>query len=189
MDRALLHLVDRAGSSVMPEVEEAIQQAYHWVLRDFPRVDPAMIDDWAEEVAASMQERGGVIKSPKRYAYSALKGRVRDWLRTRTAQEEAKGIGSALERIGGTEASFQESADSRILFEQLKAALNERDRYILVLLLEDKSSPAAVAAALGITYPAAAKAIQRVKERLTEALSRRPKHPGHSSATLCKAKG
>ena len=57
-----------------------------------------------------------------------------------------------------------------ILFDQLKTKLSERDRHILVLLLQDLTSPASVAAALGVSYSAAAKAIQRVKERIAAIL-------------------
>ena len=53
-----------------------------------------------------------------------------------------------------------------VLFEQLSTKLSERDRLILVLLLQDVTSPANVAAALGVSYSAAAKAIQRVKVAL-----------------------
>ena len=43
---------------------------------------------------------------------------------------------------------------------------SDLDRHILVLLQQDITSPASVAAALGVSYSAAAKAIQRVKERI-----------------------
>jgi DNA-directed RNA polymerase specialized sigma subunit len=87
--------------------------------------------------------------------------------------------------------SFQGVIDRKILFEQLKATLNERDRYILVLLLEDKTSPATVANELGTSYPAAAKAIQRVKERIASSLTRARKKddPGHGSTQFCETKG
>ena len=182
MNQALLHLVDTGGHAVSPAIQTAVEQAHRWVLRDFPRVDPAMIDDWAEGVAKTMEERGEAIDSPKRYAYVALKGRVRDWLRTKAAKEERSGIGPDLERLSGTQASFQETVDRQILFEQLKRTLNERDRYILVLLLEDRSSPAVIAEALDVTYSAAAKAVQRMKERLAEVLNRKPENPGDESA-------
>jgi hypothetical protein len=54
MTRAQLHLVDTAGNVVCPEVESAVERAFRWVLRDYPQVDPAMIANWAEEVAHSM---------------------------------------------------------------------------------------------------------------------------------------
>ena len=57
-----------------------------------------------------------------------------------------------------------------VLFEQLSTKLSERDRLILVLLLQDVTSPANVAAALGVSYSAAAKAIQRVKDRISTML-------------------
>jgi DNA-directed RNA polymerase specialized sigma subunit len=111
-------------------------------------------------------------------------------MRSGAAKEQVAGIGRDLESIGGLSSSFQGAIDRKILFEQLKATLNERDRYILVLLLEDKTSPATVAKALGTSYPAAAKAIQRVKERIASTLSaRKLDDPGHGSPQFCETKG
>jgi hypothetical protein len=191
MTRAQLHLVDTAGNVVCPEVESAVERAFRWVLRDYPLVDPAMIANWAEEVAHSMQERATILVSPQRYAYSALKGKVRDWTRSGAAKEQVAGIARDLESIGGLSSSFQGAIDRKILFEQLKATLNERDRCILVLLLQDKTSPATVANALGTSYDAAAKAIQRVKERIGSTLTgaRKKNDPGHGSPHFCETKG
>jgi hypothetical protein len=191
MTRAQLHLVDTSGTAVCPEVETAVERSFHWVLRDYPQVDSAMIANWAEEVALSMQVRVTTIVSPQRYAYAALKGKVHDWMRSAPAKEEVAGLGRDLERIGGLNGSFEGAVDRKILFEQLKATLNERDRYILVLLLEDNTSPATVAKALGTTYPAAAKAIQRVKERIASKLNgaRKVGDPGHGSPQFCETKG
>jgi hypothetical protein len=191
MTRAQLHLVDTSGIAVCPEVETAVERSFHWVLRDYPQLDSAMIANWAEEVALSMQVRVTTIISPQRYAYAALKGKVHDWMRSAPAKEEVAGLGRDLERIGGLNGSFEGAVDRKILFEQLKATLNERDRYILVLLLEDNTSPATVAKALGTTYPAAAKAIQRVKERIASKLTgaRKVGDPGHGSPLFCETKG
>jgi hypothetical protein len=191
MTRAQLHLVDTSGIAVCPEVETAVERSFHWVLRDYPQLDSAMIANWAEEVALSMQVRVTTIISPQRYAYAALKGKVHDWMRSAPAKEEVAGLGRDLERIGGLNGSFEGAVDRKILFEQLKATLNERDRYILVLLLEDNTSPATVAKALGTTYPAAAKAIQRVKERIASKLTgaRKVGDPGHGSPQFCETKG
>ena len=191
MTRAQLHLVDTSGTAVCPEVETAVERSFHWVLRDYPQLDSAMIANWAEEVALSMQMRVTTIVSPQRYAYAALKGKVHDWMRSASAKEEVAGLGRDLERIGGLNGSFEGAVDRKILFEQLKATLNERDRYILVLLLEDNTSPATVAKALGTSYPAAAKAIQRVKERIASKLNgaRKVGDPGHGSPQFCETKG
>jgi hypothetical protein len=191
MTRAQLHLVDTSGIAVCAEVETAVERSFHWVLRDYPQLDSAMIANWAEEVALSMQVRVTTIVSPQRYAYAALKGKVHDWMRSAPAKEEVAGLGRDLERIGGLNGSFEGAVDRKILFEQLKATLNERDRYILVLLLQDNTSPATVAKALGTTYPAAAKAIQRVKERIASKLTgaRKMGDPGHGSPLFCETKG
>lgn len=177
MVRPHLHLVDLNGNAVRPEVQVAVETAFRWVVRDFPLVDSAMVANWAELVAVSMEARADTLISPQRYAYSALKGRIRDWQRTGPAREETVGVDRDLERIGGLTDSFQVQVDRKILFDQLKASLNERDRYILVLLLEDNTSPAVVAGALGTSYSAAAKAIQRVRERIAATLDRSKAFP------------
>jgi DNA-directed RNA polymerase specialized sigma24 family protein len=161
------------------------------VVRDYPQVDTALIANWAEEVGSLMQLRDASVHFPDRYAYAALKGKVCDWLRTKTANEEVAGIGIDLERIGGFKASFQADSDRKILFEQVKSTLSERDRCILILLLDDNSSPAAVAEALGTSYPAAAKAIQRVKERIAVVLMKTRARTDTTSgpAKLCETNG
>lgn len=191
MNGAQLHLVDAGGTRVCPEIEASVLRAFHWVLRDYPNVDSALIANWAEDVARSMEVRADDIESPQRYAYAALKGKVRDWSKRGAAKEEVSGIGFDLERLGSVSVSFQGASDRKILFEQLAAALNERDRYILVLLLQDQTSPATVAIALGTNYQAAAKAIQRVKDRIANTLnvSRKADGTGHGSPQLCETKG
>jgi hypothetical protein len=191
MNPPFLHLVDSRGVILSPRISGAVELAFRWVVRDYPRVDTAMIANWAEEVGSSMQLREAALPFPDRYAYAALKGKVYDWLRTKAAKEELVGIGLDLERIGGVRASFQAASDRKILFEQLKSTLNERDRYILILLLDDKASPATVAQALGTSYKAAAKAVQRVKERigavLTKTRNRNEANPG--PARFCETNG
>lgn len=191
MNQECLHLVDSQGMSVSPDIEAAVGQAFRWVSRDYPRMDPAQLANWAESVASAMQVRRTSLESPRRYAYTALKGRVLDWLRTGTAREESAGMGHDLERISGVGHSFQGAVERKILFGQLQAALNERDRSILVLLLQDKTSPATIAESLGITYPAAAKAIQRVKERVSALLrdTHRNADKSDRSALFYGAKG
>ena len=191
MNNANLYLVDAAGTCVSVDTEKAVERAFYWVRRDYPLVDSALVANWAEDVARGMETKAESIVSPQRYAYAALKGRVRDWMRSGTAKEEVAGTGADLDRIGGLTTSFQGSSDRKILFEQLKATLTERDRYILVLLLQDKTSPSTVAKALGTSYPAAAKAIQRVKDRIAVTLngSRKTGDSGHGSPQFCETKG
>lgn len=164
-DRAQLHLVDDDGTIVSPAIREATEAAFRWVAKDYPNFDTAKLADLAEVVAVFMQSRGSAIESPERYAYAALKGKVRDWLRTGSAQEQSSGIRRDMERIGGVNGAFQGTVDRRILFDQLQVALSERDRAILVLLLHEKTTQE-VAGELQTSHSAARKAIQRVKERI-----------------------
>lgn len=190
MSQAPLHLVDTSGSCVRPAIQMAVEDAFRWALRGFPLVDPALIANWAEEVASSMEAMGSDLRNPGRYAAIALNGKVRDWQRTRPAKLELVGAGHDLERIGGTNRGVQGDTDQRVLFEQLKATLNDRDQVILLLLL-DGSTDKEIASALTVRAPAARKAIQRMKERLVKNLSssRTKQDPGHGSRTLCETKG
>jgi DNA-binding CsgD family transcriptional regulator len=172
-DRAQLHLVDDDGTIVSPAIREATEAAFRWVSKDYPNFDTAKLADLAEALAVSMQGREIAIEFPERYAYAALKGKVRDWLRTGSAQEQSSGIRRDMERIGGVNGTFQRTVDRRILFDQLQIALSERDRAILFLLLNEKTAQE-VAGELKTSYPAARKAIQRVKERIGAILGRAP---------------
>ena len=80
--------------------------------------------------------------------------------------------------------------DRKIFFEQLEASLIDRDRAILVLLLRDKSVNE-IATCLETNYAAAAKAIQRVKDRISAASSgnRHSDEPGRGATHLCDTKG
>ncbi len=188
LEQPKLHLIDAAGTDVSPLVREAVETAYRWVVRDYPNVDSSRIADWAESLGASMQARGSAISSPKRFAYPALRGKVLDWMRTGVAKEESSGVGEDLERLGIANASFQEAVDRKILFEQLKEVLTERDRDILVLLLNEKSTQE-VAKELKTSEPAARKAIQRVRERSRAILDGIPESRAEAAAKQNAEKG
>jgi DNA-directed RNA polymerase specialized sigma24 family protein len=180
-DRVYLHLVDDNGVAATPVVREAIETAFRWVQKDYPNVDRAQIANWAESLAESMQRRGSAIESPARFAYAALNGKVRDWLRLRSAQEHYVGVDVDLERIGGNSHGFVSAVERKILFDQLLAALPTRDRSILVLLLAGQSGTE-IAEEMRSSYPAMRKAIQRLRERATAILNgeriREEKDPG-----------
>jgi len=170
MDHTLLHLVDRRGQTLPRSIRFAVESAHRWVRREYPYLDEAVIAGWAEDVGQVMGTRLNEIHSPHRYAYSALHGKVREWFRTCAAREFTVGIGSELEEWAGVDRSTPRAIYQTVLFDQLRTKLSERDRQILVLLQQDITSPASVAGALGVSYAAAAKAIQRVKERISTIL-------------------
>jgi hypothetical protein len=170
MSRTLLHLVDRLGQNLPVVTQAAVEAAYRWAIREFNHLDPALVAGWAEEIGKVMAERGTVIEMPRRYAFAALHGKIREWFRDEGLREISAGIGIELEQWVGVDRSSQGVMERAILFEQLRTKLSERDRHILILLQQDMTSPARVSAALGVSYSAAAKAIQRVKERITALL-------------------
>lgn len=186
--RAQLHLVNAEGVAVSAEIREAVETAFGWVMRDFPGLDEARLADWAEALALSMSGRGSGISSPRQFAYPALRGKVLDSLRKGSAKEQYSGLGSDLERIGGSSGSFQGTVDRKILFEQLQSALSQRDRDILVLLLNEKSAQD-VAGELQTSYPAARKAIQRVKERIGALLGNKPTDEGGGEHSAMNQRG
>ena len=170
MLRAYLHFVDDKGTPIAPNVQEAVEKAFRRVLLEFPDFDQAQISDWAEEVAIDMQERMEAVQFPRRYAYMALKGRVRDWSRTGPGRAELKGLSSDLEEVAGQSKSHIDQTERELLLTQVLPELNERDRAILILVCNGKST-AMIAALLKVNYMAAAKAMQRMKERTSVVLN------------------
>lgn len=189
--RAPLHLVDTAGNDIRASIRVAVEDAYRWTVRKYPLVDSALIANWAENLACSMEALGDDFINPQRYAVVALKGRVRDWLKTGAAARlEPIGIGRDLERFGGSDTDAQAVLEQNRLLEQVTSPLNERDRIILTLLLGGFDD-AEIASALHVSASAGRKAIQRMRERISPTLndSRRKRHPGHELPTLCETKG
>ena len=181
-----LHLVDGQGRTLSPITRAAAEAAYVWALREFPRIDPVLLAEWSEEVAKAIEARSEVVESPTRYAFAALHGKVRQWLRSKASQEVSVGIGAELEEWAGVDRNAQRMMDRAIFFDQIKTKLNDRDKHILVLLLQDITSPASVAEALGVSYTAAAQAIHRVKERIAGTLSD-SRNPRPNSSQFCEA--
>jgi len=188
MDQTLLHLVDRRGQILPVSIRLAVEAAHRWVRREYPYLDEAVIAGWAEDVGQAMGTRLDEIQSPHRYAYSALHGKVREWFRTSASKEFTVGIGSELEVWTGIDRSTPRVMYQTVLFDQLRTKLSERDRHILVLLQQDITSPSSVSAALGVSYSAAAKAIQRVKERISTILVGDPiEEQAQMSPHLCES--
>jgi len=183
-----LHLVDRHGQDLAVTTQDAVRDAYQWAVAEFPNVDQATVAGWAEDLGKAMAAHPGTIESPRRYAFSALKGKIFGWFRKHPGKEIAVGVGPELEQWVGLDRKAQSTMERAVLFEQLRTKLNERDREILMLLLQDITSPRDVAAALGIKYDAAAKAIQRVKERIAAILLGSPhKDMAGRPPHLCKS--
>jgi hypothetical protein len=164
MKRQRLHLVDENNDPVSPAIQSAVEAAYYWAMREFPRVDPALLANWAERLAKSMTSKD-LQGSVRRYAHTAMHETVRRWLKTKRARELAVGLDRELESIAGMHEGFHGKIDRAILFDQLKSRLRGRDRSILMLLQSD-ATPAEVAMTLNLKYEAAIKAIQRVRARV-----------------------
>jgi DNA-directed RNA polymerase specialized sigma24 family protein len=167
-----LHLVDDTGQSVQADVRRAIELAFRRAIRRFRSVDEAVLAGIAEDVAAAIARKRSEIQAVKQYAIAAVDGRVREWLHKHPMLEVGGCETAELERsMGATVDSALSDVETKHLFDQMRARLSDRDRQILVLIEQEHGNPGDVAKALGLTYAAAAKAIQRTRARLAEILS------------------
>src|ERR1700728_4572037 len=103
MSRTQLHLVDHQGQMLSVAIRTAAEAAFAWALQEFPHIDPALLAGWAEDVAKSIDGRTEPVESPMRYAFAALHGKVREWLRNRASKEMFVGIGAELEEWAGVD--------------------------------------------------------------------------------------
>jgi len=163
---SLLHLVDERNVPVTPEIRIAVEAAYRWSVREYRQIDESELAPMAESVASAMAKRTDEIVSPRRYAFAALTGKIQEWFRGHRAKLVSYETEDELDRELGANEQFTLEVERRILFSQIRSRLNERDRQICVLMEQDLDSPRDVAKALHITYSAAAKALQRVRERM-----------------------
>jgi DNA-directed RNA polymerase specialized sigma24 family protein len=167
----MLHLVDDEGNPVSAEIRIAVELAFRICLQRYPRMDAALLASMAENVASSMSRRSAEIQALKQYAQFAMLGRVQDWVRKHPGIEILVENTQELERLSGApQQSLFSDAEAEILFAQMKSQLGERDRHILVLMEQDLAKPGEIAAALNISYGAAAKALERVKDRVSNLL-------------------
>lgn len=187
-----LHLVDVNGREVLPSIKAGVESAFGWTVSTYPNLDPAVLAEWADEIASAMQKNTNTHETPRRYAYAAMHGRVRDYLKTRAARETPEGSSAELEKWAGVDANTQTRIDRSIFFQEVKTRLDRRDQEILGLLLQDVTSAADVGKALRISDSAAAKAIQRLKLRIASFVgSSKMKggDTGHGFQNLCETKG
>ena len=168
MAAILLHLVDEHDQPVPLQVRLAVEAAYRWALQEYQHFDRAVLAGMAESVALAMCRRLDQIEFPRRYAFTALTGKLQEWYRAHPAIEILMDP-AEVEHLTGERAKSTSAADLNVLFSQIKARLCERDRQILVLLEQDLG-PKEIAKAFNISYLAAAKAIQRARERMAAIL-------------------
>jgi RNA polymerase sigma factor (sigma-70 family) len=166
MAGSLLHLVDQNHAPVKPEIRIAVEAAYRWSIREYPNIDGADLAAMAEGVGLRMSKRFDEIQSPRRYAFAALAGRIQEWFRKHPAKMVSFGSEDKFDREIGPDNRFSLEVERRLLFAQIRSRLSERDRQICMLLEQDVTSPREIAKALEISYSAAAKALERARERM-----------------------
>ena len=169
MAATLLHLVDEHGQPVPLQVRLAVEAAYRWAAREYQHFDPAVLAGMAEAVGLAMCRRLDQIALPRRYALAALTGKLQEWYRAHPAVEVMLEL-DELEEVKIAGRAPITAADLSVLFSEIKAQLSERDRQILALMEQDLG-PREIAKAFDISYTAAAKAIQRARERMAAILS------------------
>ena len=186
MAATLLHLVDEHGQPVPPQVRLAVEAAYRWAEREYERFDRAVLAEMAGALALAMSRRLDRIELPRRYAVAALAGKLQEWYRAHPAVEVMLDPDD-LEQVIKAEPVPATSPDLSVLFAEMKAQLSERDRQILVLLEQDLG-PQEIAKAFEISYSAAAKAIQRARDRMAAILSESGKQKGEENRTMNRAR-
>lgn len=178
MAAILLHLVDEHDQPVPLQVRLAVETAYRWALHEYQHFDRAVLAGMAESVALAMCRRLEQIEFPRRYAFTALNGKLQEWYRAHPTTEILMDP-AELEPLTEDKLKSASAADLNILFSQIKARLSERDRQILVLLEQDLGAQE-IARAFKISYSAAGKAIQRARERMAAILSATEDQQGES---------
>ena len=182
MAATLLHLVDQYGQPVPPQVRLAVEAAYLWAEREYERFDRAVLAEMAEALALAMCRRQDRIELPRRYAVAALAGKLQEWYRAHPGVEIMLDPDD-LEQVMQAEPVPTTSPDLNVLFAEMKAQLSERDRQVLVLLEQDLG-PQEIAKAFEISYFAAAKAIQRARDRMAAILSETGNRKGEENGTM-----
>ena len=165
MPQQLLHLVDDEGRPVQRAVEDAVTNAYRYVLAHNNHIDHALLANMAEHLALAVSRRVAEIHSIQQYALAAMIGKVHEWSRVHPVEFHLPS--DQLERQAGAQpdSSFQR-IEKKLLLDQMKVDLTERDRHILMLIQQGISDSKSIANALGITNEAAKKAIQRTKHKM-----------------------
>ena len=184
MAATLLHLVDQYGQPVPPQVRLAVEAAYRWAEREYERFDRAVLAEMAEALALAMCRHQDRIELPRRYAVAALAGKLQEWYRAHPAVEIMLDPDD-LEQVMQAEPVPTTSPDLNVLFAEMKAQLSERDRQVLVLLEQDLG-PQEIAKAFEISYFAAAKAIQRARDRMAAILSETRNQKGEDDETMTR---
>jgi RNA polymerase sigma factor (sigma-70 family) len=184
MATTLLHLVDEHGQPVPPQVRLAVEAAYRWVAREYQHFDQAVLAGMAEAVALAMCRRLDRIEFPRRYAVAALTGKLHEWYRAHPAVEVILEPDD-IEHVRKARPTPASSADLSVLFSEIKAQLSERDRQILVLMEQDLG-PQEIAKAFEISYSAAAKAIQRARERMAAILAENGSQQDEENETMSR---
>ncbi len=126
----ILHLVADDGRPVSLEVREGVEAAYRWALYKFKCLDEAVLAGIAESVAVGMTRHLEEIRSPRNYAFAALRGKVQEWCRAHSVHEVAVGDIGELERIGKLVHTPFLAVEHRILLSEIRRDWgNEIERF------------------------------------------------------------
>jgi DNA-directed RNA polymerase specialized sigma24 family protein len=157
MAKTLLYLTDDAGQPAPNHIQLAVTEAHKYIQSRFPRIEDTALAHMAEATTKSICRKATEIHSPNQYALAAMVGKAQDWLRKNPPLEVRMPPRDLEAAAGGMQDECFAATEHTLLFERMKNDLTPRDRQILMLLQRDLDSPAAVAAALGLSYDAAKK--------------------------------
>jgi len=171
MSVILLHLIDDAGEPVPHEVREAVERAYRQLARQFTRIDGAVLAGIAESVAAKCCRRKDQIASMDHYVWTAMVGKVHEWLRAHPLVEVPVQTEEEMEALADAAEDHSLSAiNNALLIAKMRTSLSTRDRQILALIEQDIDTAHGIAVELGLSYQAAKKALRRAKENMASIL-------------------
>lgn len=165
-NRPCLHMIDETGHPVSLEIAYGVIKAFLTTLKRFPQIDPCLIANWAEEVACAMQKmEQGVITCPAGMAIKRMGWKVTEHRRLFYTRDKSFGDADDLLTIAGPAAGKRINLDSKVLIDQLRPSLNERENRALDLLLDGHESTH-LGLIMGLSHDTGRRLGERVKRKI-----------------------
>lgn len=167
MTEYFLNLVGSDGQPIDTHIAHGVRFAYGRISRRFPRVDEALMANWAEETALYMQARSADITFPCAYAYNRMKWMVFNYFNLSSSQVETVGTANELETHTRATVAFsaQHDPEYRMFLGRVRADLDDRENLILSLLINGYTLPE-MCQILGFGRDYGRQVIARLKQKM-----------------------
>lgn len=132
----VLFLTDACGGPVTENIANAVHVAYFKMLTEFPLLDSALIANWAEEVACTMQRKRTEIHHPRSFSIMCLRRKILCHYKLKKANCVFVGGQVSLEIKTGRRAGRATSPEYGVMLRGVRVGLNERENLVLSLLLQ-----------------------------------------------------